>query len=162
MLFYVLKYKNINFLNIFNDKVFMLILSMLIGISQLGIFVYVPYTSYNKGYGTECMYISVAAENSEVQKDRIYKLISSGGIEVVDILSKKADGKKHGYTLSSYVYSEDKDYLNVMVFSVREISEDGTLGNDLLGYESGVLMSIKKSSIAGRYASYPDCFNGKL
>lgn len=158
----VLKYKNINFLNIFNDKVFMLILSMLIGISQLGIFVYVPYTSYNKGYGTECMYISVAAENSEVQKDRIYKLISSGGIEVVDILSKKADGKKHGYTLSSYVYSEDKDYLNVMVFSVREMSEDDTPGNDLLGYKSGVLMSIKKSSIAGRYASHPYCFNGKL
>ena len=117
---------------------------------------------YSKGYGTDCMYLNISEDSSENQKNYIYSSISSGGKNVADELSKKADGKEHGYTLSSYVYSEDKDYLNVMVFSVREMSENGTPGNDLLGYKSGVLMSIKKNSIDGRYASNPYCFNGKL
>lgn len=120
---------------------------------------------YSKGYGTDCMYLIIKEDSAEKQKNYIYGSISSGGKRVADKLSEKADGKKHIYTLSSYVYSEDKDYLNVMVFSVREMSDNtpgGTPGNDLLGYESGVLMSIKKSSIDGRYASHPYCFNGKL
>lgn len=121
--------------------------------------------AYSKGYGTDCMYLIIKEDSAEKQKNYIYRSISSGGKRVADKLSEKADGKEHRYTLSSYVYSEDKDYLNVMVFSVREMSDnipDGTPGNDLLGYESGVLMSIKKNSIGGRYASHPYCFNGKL
>lgn len=120
---------------------------------------------YSKGYGTDCMYLIIKEDSAEKQKNYIYGSISSGGKRVADKLSEKADGKEHRYTLSSYVYSEDKDYLNVMVFSVREMSDntpDGTPGNDLLGYKSGVLMSIKKNSIDGRYASHPYCFNGKL
>ena len=127
------------------------------------VFSFFTFTSvYSKGYGTDCMYLIIKEDSSEDQKNYIYSSISSGGTNIADELSKKVDGKEHRYTLSSYVYSEDKDYLNVMVFSVREMSEDDTPGNDLLGYKSGVLMSIKKSSIAGRYASHPYCFNGKL
>ena len=127
------------------------------------VFSFFTFTSvYSKGYGTDCMYLIIKEDSSEDQKNYIYSSISSGGKNIADELSKKVDGKEHRYTLSSYVYSEDKDYLNVMVFSVREMSEDDTPGNDLLGYKSGVLMSIKKSSIAGRYASHPYCFNGKL
>lgn len=117
---------------------------------------------YSKGYGTDCMYLNISEDSSENQKNYIYSSISSGGKNIADELSEKADGKEHGYTLSSYVYSEDKDYLNVMVFSVRETPKGGAPGNDLLGYKSGVLMSIKKNSIDGRYASNPYCFNGKL
>ena len=80
---------------------------------------YVPYTSYNKGYGTECMYIYVASGKFEEQKDRIYKTVSSGGDEVVEVLARDIDGNEHIYSLSSYVYSEDKDYLNIMILSIR-------------------------------------------
>ena len=142
---------------LYGRRVFLIYSAIVLAIAPIFVFSGV----YSKGYGTDCMYLIIKEDSSENQKNYIYSSISSGGKNIADELSKKVDGKEHGYTLSSYVYSEDKDYLNVMVFSVRKISEDGTLGNDLLGYESGVLMSIKKSSIAGRYASHPYCFNGK-
>lgn len=142
-------------------RVFLICLAIFLAI--LSIFVFSGV--YSKGYGTDCMYLIIKEDSAEKQKNYIYSSISSGGKNIADELSKKVDGKEHIYTLSSYVYSEDKDYLNVMVFSVREMSDNtpgGTPGNDLLGYKSGVLMSIKKSSIDGRYASHPYCFNGKL
>lgn len=142
---------------LYGRRVFLIYSAIVLAIAPIFVFSGV----YSKGYGTDCMYLIIKEDSSKNQKNYIYSSISSGGKNIADELSKKVDGKEHGYTLSSYVYSEDKDYLNVMVFSVRKISEDGTLGNDLLGYESGVLMSIKKSSIAGRYASHPYCFNGK-
>lgn len=147
--------------DLYIKRVFLIYSAIVLAIFPIFVFSSV----YSKGYGTDCMYLIIKKDSAEKQKNYIYSSISSGGKRVADNLSEKADGKEHIYTLSSYVYSEDKDYLNVMVFSVREMSDntpDGTLGNDLLGYKSGVLMSIKKSSIDGRYASHPYCFNGKL
>ena len=147
--------------DLYIKRVFLIYSAIVLAIFPIFVFSSV----YSKGYGTDCMYLIIKKDSAEKQKNYIYSSISSGGKRVADKLSEKADGKEHIYTLSSYVYSEDKDYLNVMVFSVREMSDntpDGTPGNDLLGYKSGVLMSIKKSSIAGRYASHPYCFNGKL
>lgn len=146
--------------DIYIKRVFLIYSAIVLAIFPIFVFSSV----YSKGYGTDCMYLIIKKDSAEKQKNYIYSSISSGGKRVADKLSEKADGKEHIYTLSSYVYSEDKDYLNVMVFSVREMSDntpDGTPGNDLLGYKSGVLMSIKKSSIDGRYASHPYCFNGK-
>lgn len=147
--------------DLYIKRVFLIYSAIVLAIFPIFVFSSV----YSKGYGTDCMYLIIKKDSAEKQKNYIYSSISSGGKRVADKLSEKADGKEHIYTLSSYVYSEDKDYLNVMVFSVREMSDntpDGTPGNDLLGYKSGVLMSIKKSSIDGRYASHPYCFNGKL
>ena len=163
-------YKNINFLNILKEKIIIIILSVSIIISQLGIFVYVPYTSYNKGYGTECMYIYVASGKFEEQKDRIYKTVSSGGDEVVEVLARDIDGNEHIYSLSSYVYSEDKDYLNIMILSIRRWHNEykGTKkylviddGKDMLGDTGGVLISLKKEFIDKRTANDAECFNGK-
>lgn len=147
--------------DLYIKRVFLIYSAIVLAIFPIFVFSSV----YSKGYGTDCMYLIIKKDSAEKQKNYIYSSISSGGKRVADKLSEKADGKEHIYMLSSYVYSEDKDYLNVMVFSVREMSDntpDGTPGNDLLGYKSGVLMSIKKSSIDGRYASHPYCFNGKL
>ena len=162
--------ESIDILNIFKYKPFAIIVCVLKGVSQLGIFVYVPYVSYSKGYGTECMYIYVASGKTEVQKDRIYRSISSDGGEVIDKLSKNIDGGEKIYSLSSYVYSEDKDYLNIMVFSVREWHneyKDGEKylvindGRDMMGDSKGVLMSLKKEFIAKRTANNAECFNGE-
>ena len=146
---------------LYGRRMFLIYLTIVLAIFPIFVFSGV----YSKGYGTDCMYLIVKEDSAEKQENYIYRSISSGGKRVADKLSEKADGKEHRYTLSSYVYSEDKDYLNVMVFSVREMSDntpDGTPGNDLLGYKSGVLMSIKKNSIDGRYTSHPYCFNGQL
>ena len=103
---------------------------------------------------------------------KLSEAIQSGGKDIAEILDKNKGNKT--YVLASYVYSEDKDYLNIMVFSIRESYKD-TEGkprakSDLLINEngegkngegkSGVLVSIKKSSIAGRYLSNPLCFKG--
>ncbi len=134
---------------------------------------------YSKGYGTECVSLetednmivdsSAKMGNGEEGKKilKISEVIQSGGGYVADILSEGKGNKN--YILSSYVYSEDKDYLNIMVFSIREwYKDDGEYdrtGNDLLidnkgEGRNGVLVSIKKSSIKNRFMSTPLCFNG--
>ena len=134
--------------------------------------------AYSKGYGTEC--ISLEVEDSVIKGSEMNNAegkegklkpswaIQSGGKDIAEILDKNKGNNT--YVLASYVYSEDKDYLNIMVFSVRELYKD-TEGktrakSDLLINEngegkSGVLISIKKSSIAGRYLSNPLCFKGE-
>ena len=136
--------------------------------------------AYSKGYGTECISLetednmivgpSVGTGNVGEEKNilKISEVIQSGGGYIADILSEGKGNKN--YVLSSYVYSEDKDYLNIMVFSVREWYKDNKgntrIENDLLidekgGGRNGVLVSIKKSSIKNRFVSIPLCFNGK-
>lgn len=118
---------------------------------------------YSKGYGTECIYIKVEEGNSSSQRNKIYESISSGGDDVTKVIAADADGTEHLYSLSSYVYSEDKDYLNIMVFSVRHWHENDNIyypEHDLLGHRQGILMSIKKNSIEDRHVSSPYCFNG--
>ena len=134
-------------------------------------------TAYSKGYGTECVSLetednmivesSVKMGNGEEGKKKMSEVIQSGGGYITDILNEGKGNKK--YVLSSYVYSEDKDYLNIMVFSIREwyIDDRGNdrIGNDLLinnkgEGRNGVLVSIKKSSIKNRFVSIPLCFNG--
>ena len=153
-------------------------------------------TAYSKGYGTECISLEVedslikgsemnnaegkegklkpswvirsgGKDNAEIlDKNKGNNTIQSGGKDIAEILDKNKGNNT--YVLASYVYSEDKDYLNIMVFSIRELYKD-TEGktrakSDLLINEkngkgkSGVLVSIKKSSIAGRYPSNPLCF----
>ena len=132
---------------------------------------------YSKGYGTECISLEVedsvikgsGMNNAEGKEGKLKPswAIQSGGKDIADILDKNKGNNT--YVLASYVYSEDKDYLNIMVFSIRELYKD-TEGktrakSDLLISEngegkSGVLVSIKKSSIAGRYPSNPLCFKG--
>lgn len=135
--------------------------------------------AYSKGYGTECVSLetednmivesSAKMGNGEEGKKilKISEVIQSGGGYVADILSEGKGNKN--YILSSYVYSEDKDYLNIMVFSIREWYKDDRgydrTGNDLLidnkgEGRNGVLVSIKKSSIKNRFMSTPLCFNG--
>lgn len=134
--------------------------------------------AYSKGYGTECVSLetednmivesSVKMGNGEEGKKKISEVIQSGGGYITDILNESKGNKN--YVLSSYVYSEDKDYLNIMVFSIREWYKDDRgndrTGNDLLINKkgegrNGVLVSIKKSSIKNRFTSIPLCFNGK-
>lgn len=134
--------------------------------------------AYSKGYGTEC--ISLEVENSVIKGSEMNNAegkegklkpswaIQSGGKDIAEILDKnKGDNT---YVLASYVYSEDKDYLNIMVFSIRELYKDTEgktrVKSDLLinkngEGKSGVLVSIKKSSISGRYLSNPLCFKGE-
>jgi len=137
-------------------------------------------SAYSKGYGTEC--VSLEAEDNMIVESsarmgneeegkkilKISEVIQSGGGYIADILSEGKGSKN--YVLSSYVYSEDKDYLNIMVFSMREWYKDDRgndrTGNDLLidkkgEGRNGVLVSIKKSSIKNRFISFPLCFNGK-
>lgn len=135
-------------------------------------------TAYSKGYGTECFSLetednmivesSVKMGNGEEGKKKMSEVIQSGGGYIADILSEGKGSKN--YVLSSYVYSEDKDYLNIMVFSIREWYKDDQgkdrTGNDLLINNkgkgmNGVLVSIKKSSIKNRFVSIPLCFNGR-
>lgn len=137
-------------------------------------------SAYSKGYGTECVSLesednmiveSSARMGNEEEGKKILKIsevIQSGGGYIADILSEGKGSKN--YVLSSYVYSEDKDYLNIMVFSMREWYKDDRgndrTGNDLLidkkgEGRNGVLVSIKKSSIKNRFISFPLCFNGK-
>ena len=122
---------------------------------------------YSKGYGTECVYLKVKEGSYETQRKYIYDSISSGGDEVIDKLSGKVNGRERIYSLSGYIYSEDKDNLNIMVFSVRQFfysndENEYRPGIDLLGHRKGILMSIKKKSIEDRHVSNPYCFNGKL
>lgn len=134
---------------------------------------------YSRGYGTECISLEVEdgvikdleMNNAEGQEGKLKHswAIQSGGKDIAEMLDKNKGNNT--YVLASYVYSEDKDYLNIMVFSIREIYKD-TEGNtraksDLLinkngNGKSGVLVSIKKSSIAGRYLSNPLCFKGEF
>lgn len=134
--------------------------------------------AYSKGYGTECVSLetednmivesSVNMGNGEEGKKNMSEVIQSGGGYITNILNEGKGNKN--YVLSSYVYSEDKDYLNIMVFSIREWYKDDRgndrTGNDLLINKkgegrNGVLVSIKKSSIKNRFTSIPLCFNGK-
>ncbi len=132
---------------------------------------------YSKGYGTECISLEVEGSvikgsemsNAEGKEGKLKPswAIQSGGKDIAEILDKNKGNNT--YVLASYVYSEDKDYLNIMVFSIRELYKD-TEGktrakSDLLinkngEGKSGVIVSIKKSSIAGRYLSNPLCFKG--
>jgi len=134
---------------------------------------------YSRGYGTECISLEVEdgvikdleMNNAEGQEGKLKHswAIQSGGKDIAEMLDKNKGNNT--YVLASYVYSEDKDYLNIMVFSIRELYKD-TEGNtraksDLLinkngNGKSGVLVSIKKSSIAGRYLSNPLCFKGEF
>lgn len=133
---------------------------------------------YSRGYGTECISLEVEdgvindseMNNAEGKEGKLKHswAIQSGGKDIAEMLDKNKGNNT--YVLASYVYSEDKDYLNIMVFSLRELYKD-TEGNtrvksDLLINEngegkSGVLVSIKKSSISGRYISNPLCFKGE-
>lgn len=134
--------------------------------------------AYSKGYGTECIsldledsMIKVSEMNNAEGKEGKLKpswVIQSGGKDVAEMLDKNKG--KNTYVLASYVYSEDKDYLNIMVFSIRKLYKDNEgktrVKSDLLinkngEGKSGVLVSIKKSSIAGRYLSNPLCFKGE-
>ena len=154
--------------------------------------------AYSKGYGTECIsldledsMIKVSEMNNAEGKEGKLKpswVIQSGGKDIAEILEKnkgnntiQSGGKdiakildknkgNNTYVLASYVYSEDKDYLNIMVFSIRKLYKDNEgktrVKSDLLinkngEGKSGVLVSIKKSSIAGRYLSNPLCFKGE-
>ena len=134
----------------------------------LMIFPFFVFTDvYSKGYGTECIYLKVEEGSYETQRKYIYDSISSGGDEVIDELSGKVNGKERIYSLSGYIYSEDKDNLNIMVFSLRQFfysndENEYRPGIDLLGYKRGVLMSINKKSIEDRHVSNPYCFNGKI
>lgn len=134
----------------------------------LMIFPFFVFTDvYSKGYGTECIYLKVEEGSYETQRKYIYDSISSGGDEVIDELSGKVNGKESIYSLSGYIYSEDKDNLNIMVFSLRQFfysndENEYRPGIDLLGYKRGVLMSINKKSIEDRHVSNPYCFNGKI
>ena len=131
--------------------------------------------AYSKGYGTECISLEVedsvikgsGMNNAEGKEGKLKPswAIQSGGKDIAEILDKNKGNNT--YVLASYVNSENKDYLNIMVFSIRELYKD-TEGktrakSDLLinkngEGKSGVLVSIKKSSIAGRYLSNPLCF----
>ena len=134
--------------------------------------------AYSKGYGTEC--ISLEVEDSVIKASEMNNAegkegklkpswaIQSGGKDIAEILDKNKGNNT--YVLASYVYSEDKDYLNIMVFSIRELYKDTEgktrVKSDLLINKNGegksrVLVSIKKSSIAGRYLSNPLCFKGE-
>lgn len=136
---------------------------------------------YSKGYGAECISLEVEdslikgseMNNAEGKEGKLKPswAIQSGGKDIAEILDKNKGNNT--YVLASYVYSEDKDYLNVMVFSIRELYKDTEgktrVKSDLLinkdgekdgEGKSGVLVSIKKSSIAGRYPSNPLCFKG--
>lgn len=134
-------------------------------------------TAYSKGYGTECVSLEVEdslikgseMNNAEGKEGKLKPswAIQSGGKDIAEILDKNKGNNT--YVLASYVYSEDKDYLNIMVFSIRELYKDTEgktrVKSDLLinkngEGKSGVLVSIKKSSIAGRYLSNPLCFKG--
>lgn len=154
-------------------RVFLKYLAIVLAI--LSIFVFSGV--YSKGYGAEC--ISLEVEDSVIKGSEMNNAegkegklkpswaIQSGGKDIAEILDKNKGNNT--YVLASYVYSEDKDYLNIMVFSIRELYKDAEgktrAKSDLLINEngegkSGVLVSIKKSSIAGRYLSNPLCFKG--
>jgi len=153
-------------------RVFLIFPAIFLAISSFFVFSGV----YSKGYGTECISLEVEdslikgseMNNAEGKEGKLKPswVIRSGGKDIAEILDKNTGNKT--YVLASYVYSEDKDYLNIMVFSIRESYKD-TEGktrakSDLLINEkngkgkSGFLVSIKKSSIAGRYPSNPLCF----
>ena len=163
--------------NNYNDLLHKIPLVFIFTILFAPFFMFIP--NYSDGYGTECILVevedskvvnsSIKTNNGREVKEymKLSEAIQSGGKDIVDILSGKTGD--NNYTLSGYVYSEDKDYLNIMVFSIRELHKD-TEGNnransDLLMNKngegkSGVLVSIKKSSISGRYLSNPLCFKG--
>ncbi|RUP74740.1 hypothetical protein D8M23_04645 [Rothia sp. HSID18067] len=158
---------------LYGRRVFLIYLAIVLAIFPIFVFSGV----YSKGYGTECISLEVedsvikgsGMNNAEGKEGKLKPswAIQSGGKDIADILDKNKGNNT--YVLASYVYSEDKDYLNIMVFSIRELYKD-TEGktrakSDLLISEngegkSGVLVSIKKSSIAGRYPSNPLCFKG--
>ncbi len=166
----------------YNDLLHKIPLVFIFTILFAPFFMFIP--NYSDGYGTECILVevedskvvnsSIRTNNGREVKEymKLSEAIQSGGKDIAEILDKNKGNKT--YVLASYVYSEDKDYLNIMVFSIRESYKD-TEGkprakSDLLINEngegkngegkSGVLVSIKKSSIAGRYLSNPLCFKG--
>jgi hypothetical protein len=159
--------------DIYIKRVFLIYSAIVLAIFPIFVFSSV----YSKGYGAECISLEVEGSvikgsemnNAEGKEGKLKPswAIQSGGKDIAEILDKNKGNNT--YVLASYVYSEDKDYLNIMVFSIRELYKD-TEGktrakSDLLIKEngegkSGVLVSIKKSSIAGRYLSNPLCFKG--
>jgi len=173
-IFFILPWEIVQ--NVLNYKIVLWVVIFFVSLSPFFMF----SGAYSKGYGTECISLetednmivgpSVGTGNVGEEKKilKISEVIQSGGGYIADILSEGKGNKN--YVLSSYVYSEDKDYLNIMVFSIREWYKDDRgydrTGNDLLidnkgEGRNGVLVSIKKSSIKNRFMSTPLCFNGK-
>jgi len=158
---------------LYGRRVFLKYSAIVLAILPLFVFLGV----YSKGYGAECISLEVEGSvikgsemnNAEGKEGKLKPswAIQSGGKDIAEILDKNKGNNT--YVLASYVYSEDKDYLNIMVFSIRELYKDTEgktrVKSDLLinkngEGKSGVLVSIKKSSIAGRYLSNPLCFKG--
>lgn len=140
------------------QKVFSIIsiVSLMLGVN----FIF-PLGVYNTGYGSECLNIDLKSAENEINagRDKVDSILKNG-IALKHYLFNDDGTKKYdNVALSVYIQNEDKDYINVFILSARELKNDDIVKGDLMGNNSGVLVSIKKDYVIARTLNNKKCFS---
>lgn len=140
------------------QKIFSIIsiISLILGVS----FIF-PLNVYSTGYGSECLYIDLKSAENEINagRDKVDSILKNGIVLKHYLFNDDGTKKYDNVALSVYIQNEDKDYINVFILSARELKNDIVKG-DLMGNNSGVLVSIKKDYVIARTLNNKKCFSG--
>ena len=92
-------------------------------------------------------------------RDKVDSILKNGIVLKHYLFNDDGTKKYDNAALSVYIQNEDKDYINVFILSARELKNDIVKG-DLMGNNSGVLVSIKKDYVIARTLNNKKCFSG--